>query len=456
MAETVSTQKEKRFRVLNLEAANVKRLRAIDVTVDPKAPLVIVGGNNGEGKSSTLDCILYALGGKDAVCADPLRHGQKKGFTRVTIGDYVVTRRFTPTGQVLELKTKEGLNVPSPQGFLDSLAGVLNFDPLAFSRMAPAKRLATLISLVKLDIDLADLATKRKALFDSRTDLSRRKRDFEGDLRQTPEPDASLPAEKIDVSALVAEKSRLAVIAKANDLVRSECAQKRVKMESSARAVSQFESEVERLTEALRYAQKALDEARGEHQGAVNAHRLATFDVEQLADPDTSLIDAQISEASDINTKIERAAEYRSKQSKLATMEKQYEQLSESIEQLDQAKEDALSRAEFPIPGLSFADGDVSFNGTLYDQLSSAEQTKVALAMAMAMNPALRVILIKDGSLLDETSMGIIREMAETRDYQVWVEVVGNRQDATLIIEDGAVVGAGEVDEQEPAEVANA
>jgi hypothetical protein len=58
----------------------------------------------------------------------------------------------------------------------------------------------------------------------------------------------------------------------------------------------------------------------------------------------------------------------------------------------------------------------------------------------MALNPTLRIIRISDGSLLDDKSMSIIREMAKAKDYQIWIEVVGDR--VGIQIEDGVVKGA--------------
>jgi hypothetical protein len=54
-----------------------------------------------------------------------------------------------------------------------------------------------------------------------------------------------------------------------------------------------------------------------------------------------------------------------------------------------------------PIDGLSLESGRVMFNGIPLDQGSSAEQLRVSTAIAMSSNPELRVIRIKDGSLLD-------------------------------------------------------
>ena len=57
--------------ITELRAENIKRLVA--VRVKPDGSLVVVGGNNGQGKTSLLDSIAMALGGKDLMPAEPLR-----------------------------------------------------------------------------------------------------------------------------------------------------------------------------------------------------------------------------------------------------------------------------------------------------------------------------------------------------------------------------------------------
>ena len=69
--------------------------------------------------------------------------------------------------------------------------------------------------------------------------------------------------------------------------------------------------------------------------------------------------------------------------------------------------------------------------------------------MGIAMNPNLPVLIIRDGSLLDDESRRIIADMAEAAHAQVWMEVVadtchecrgtGYTGDASVIIEDGEV-----------------
>ena len=72
---------------------------------------------------------------------------------------------------------------------------------------------------------------------------------------------------------------------------------------------------------------------------------------------------------------------------------------------------------------------------------------RVSVAMAMALNPEVRVIRITDGSLLDSENLRVIGEMASAGDFQVWVERVDESGKVGITIEDGEVVataGAGE------------
>src|SRR5690606_34719409 len=117
------------------------------------------------------------------------------------------------------------------------------------------------------------------------------------------------------------------------------------------------------------------------------------------------------------------------------------EALTEKIAGLDKAKATALASATFPVEGLGVDESGVTFRGVPFAQASSAEQIKVAAAMAMAANPKLRVIRIMDGSLLDDANLTAIAELAKEKDFQVWVERVGDPGPMGVLIEDGMVKG---------------
>ncbi len=119
-----------------------------------------------------------------------------------------------------------------------------------------------------------------------------------------------------------------------------------------------------------------------------------------------------------------------------------YDAKTAKIADLDKTKTDALAKAEFPVPGLSFDEDGVTFNSIPLAQASSAEQIRVSLAIAMALNPKLRVLRIADGSLLDQESLALISETVTANDFQLWIERVGNADEGAVIIEDGEIANA--------------
>ena len=67
--------------IVKLEAENILRLNAVEITPDGR--LVVIGGNNGHGKTSVLDSIMLAMNGKDSKKHPvPLHKGADKGTTR--------------------------------------------------------------------------------------------------------------------------------------------------------------------------------------------------------------------------------------------------------------------------------------------------------------------------------------------------------------------------------------
>jgi len=92
-----------------------------------------------------------------------------------------------------------------------------------------------------------------------------------------------------------------------------------------------------------------------------------------------------------------------------------------------------------PVDGLGFGDGIVTLNDLPFEQASDAERLRVSIAIAMATNPKLRVIRIRDGSLLDEDSMKMIAEMAKDGDFQYWIERVDSTGTVGIVLEDGEV-----------------
>ena len=92
-----------------------------------------------------------------------------------------------------------------------------------------------------------------------------------------------------------------------------------------------------------------------------------------------------------------------------------------------------------PVEGIEFGEDSVLLNGVPFEQASDAEQLRASVAIAMAANPKLRVIRIRDGSLLDDEAMQLLGTMATEADMQVWIERVDSSGRIGFVLEDGHV-----------------
>ncbi len=61
-------------KISSLELENVKRIRAVQIQ-PTKDGLTVIGGRNGQGKTSVLDAIAWALGGNKLKPDNPNRDG---------------------------------------------------------------------------------------------------------------------------------------------------------------------------------------------------------------------------------------------------------------------------------------------------------------------------------------------------------------------------------------------
>jgi DNA repair exonuclease SbcCD ATPase subunit len=220
--------------ITRLEVSNVKRLRA--VTINPAGNLVVIGGDNANGKTSVLDSIAMAIGGKGAVPERPIREGQTRASIILETQDIIVERTFSAnSGSSLIVKKKDGSRLTSPQAVLDALTNKIAFDPLEFIHLEPKKQAETLRTLA--GIDFTQLDAKRQAAYDSRTDLNRKVKELEAVLKQTPF-DPELPAEEISVASLAAKLQELNGKANENDRLREQLSTANDRVEEFGEAIA--------------------------------------------------------------------------------------------------------------------------------------------------------------------------------------------------------------------------
>lgn len=422
--------------IIELRAENVKRLKAVHVTTNGEPGLVVVGGNNGQGKSSLLDAISLALRGlRGSETPRPIRQGEESAEVLLRLPDLTVTRRWRikadgGTGSTLTVETADGAKVSSPQALLDSLTSAIAYDPMSFLRLDPARQAAQLRQLVGIDTEALDAAYTDA--FNERRDVGRDRRASESRLAAFPQAD-TLPDSPVDTRDIMAQMRQ--ATEQNESAIRAENAIHGVKarMEANNETCQKICHQIEGLQQQLDEMRAMRERDAAELQTLVDAGIPERVDVEQFRQ--------MIETANDHNARYQVRQNRDAEAEAFAALDGTYKELDRRLSEITREKARITREAKYPVDGLELTAAGITLNGLPLSQASGAEQLRASIAIGLASNPGIRVITAKDGSLLDPNSLAVLEATAKELNGQVWLERVGKDQTAAVIIEDGQAEG---------------
>ena len=434
--------------ILGLHAENIKRIKVVDIT--PDGHVMQITGKNGHGKTSLLDAIQWGLEGKERDQTRPIHGAEKKGKIHLDLGvdgkvEFIVTRTFSrrvdpDTGAELDPSTSltvsspDGAKFPSPQTLMNRMIGALTMDPLEFLRKPPGEQLIALRGFVPdYDFDAQDRLNKRD--FDLRTDLNREAKMLRNQAEGIVVPE-NVPAERVDIADLLkrvddiaSDNERLAALRKERDELES-------MIQSGLAAADERVAEAERLRAlADQYEEEAVN-----LRAAAASRRAELEAAPPLPDPiDPSPVRALIASAETLNAAFQASERRKSLEAEAAKKQAEADALTTAMDDRKTAAREIIAASDMPVPGIEFGEDCVLLNGVPFSQASDAEQLRTSIAIAMAGNPKLRVMRVREGDKLDDDGLKILADMAEQHDFQVWVEMVRGAGPSAIVFEDGMV-----------------
>ena len=423
------------IKIVSLTSKNVLRLNTVEITPDPEGDLIIIGGDNAQGKTSVLDSIMLALGGRKAKHQEPLKRDKKKGEVTVQLTNgLIVTRKFTRKTNTLTITNEDGEKFTAPQQILDKFTSSLTFDPLSFLEMDKHKQQQTVKDLAGLDFKLLD--KEKKDWYETRSDEKKQVKVLEGKIEGIVEH-KDVPMIEVNVAELMGE---LTNAQDHNEMIKdkqSAISQLKISYKLRMESITDNKDRIEILLNEI----KVLKDANNDHSAAMEEIKASGKTLEAaVPEPvDVSPIQTQIATAGETNKKIASNNKLAQHKTDIRKLEGSIEDLSDRIQEIDEKKELQIKEASFPIEGLGFDEDGITFNKTPFSQSSHAEQLRISLAMGISLNPDLKVILIRSGSRLDKNNLKLVAEMASESGHQVWIERVGDGDECQVIMEDGYV-----------------
>jgi hypothetical protein len=423
------------LRILEAEIKNFKGISYKKIDFDGRSVFII--GKNRAGKSSLIQAIFSPV---DAsfIPSEPIKKGEEKGHVELMIGGTLDGEKVKYTiGLYFSAEHKRGrLNVLNADGgklgskraIVDSLVGAIGFDIMAFLRLGVTSSGKVSTSGVREQIELlkgfmpydvkeafSALEAEAKEVYSERAEKNLEIKNINGQIAEI-----ELTQEEIDTysvrkdAEVVTEKiSKLSgEIEKWN---RADTAQ-----EQYRKNIRNIHEEMGILSDKLRELQKDM---------SVNEVNLQKTKKWIHKNPDKPSIDSLTEELTAINyhnSWHEEIMKLEKKQISIKDLEKVSEQKTSRLKSIQAEKQELFADNPLPVKDLIFDEDQIYYKGLPFneDQHSTSVMIGVGIRIGMGKNPNLKLLTIKDGSLLDKETMKFILKICAKEGYQILIEKV--------------------------------
>lgn len=401
-------------KINSLTVENIKRIKAVQIV--PSADgLTVIGGKNGQGKTSVLDAIAWALGGDRFRPSEPYREGSViPPHLRVELSNGIVVER---SGNNSSLKVIDPSGNKGGQQLLNEFVEQLALDLPKFLQSNAKEKAQTLLNIIGVGDKLYEMETTEQQLYNQRTAIGRIADQKEKFAKEMPVY-TDVPKEPVSVSDLILKQQEILARNGENQHKRNE---------------------KERWERAVIEAEEILHSAEQRYSEALANLEIANKSAENLVDESTAELEKSIADIEGINVKVRANLDRERAELEAETYKKQYDELTDKIADVRRQKTDLLNNADLPLEGLSVENGELLYNGHKWDGMSGSEQLKVATAIVRRLNPNCGFVLVDKLEQMDSDTLKEFGEWLEKEGLQVIATRVSTGDECSILIEDGGV-----------------
>ncbi len=416
-----------KVRITSFDIENVKKVKAVALTPTQEG-LTVIGGENGEGKTSILEAIMGALGGDNY--RQQVRNGASKGTISIELSNgLVVKRTYTAKGgSRLEVVDPEGKK--GGQQLLNEFISPFALSVGSFMEVNDKKR--TEILLEVSGVNLTPFEERIKDIEQERL-LKGRERDSAKGYAETLEYRPEIGETKksaSDISQQLEEvydhNLKIASAVKDVSFLEGQVIHYKEQEKKASEALARAELQLGEMRKALGQAENSLAEAVA-HRARLGEER------------NTAALQEEFSQIEEHNKLVERNIEKKKADQFARKLSEEYAELNQEIADEKAALRSLLEKSSLPYPGLSVTDGELTYNGHPWASLSESERLILSTAVARAIKPGCGFVLI-DG--LERMSCRTLEEFAvwlREQGLQAIGTRVGTDAPGTIIIEDGEI-----------------
>lgn len=398
-----------------LQIENVKRVKAVSLS-PTQSGLTVIGGKNGQGKTSVLDAIAWALGGNKFAPSAVKREGALvPPHLRVELSNGIIVER---KGKNSDLKVTDPTGKRGGQTLLDTFITSFALDLPRFMNGSSKEKADTLLRIIGVGDRLYQLEDEEKRKYSERRavgQIADQKRKYAEEMQSYPDA----PDDLVSAGELIKKQQEILAKNGENQRLRA----KKDEIEAKANAL---QTEISRLSSELTGVLVQLEAARKT--------------TAQLHDESTAQLERSIAEIEETNRKV-RANLNKEKALEDAKMfTEQYDALTHDIEKIRKEKYELLNSSRLPLEGLSVENRELTYKGYRWDNMSGSEQLRVATAIIRKLNPECGFVLLDKLEQMDVDTLREFGQWLEQEGLQAIATRVSDGGECSVIIEDGCAV----------------
>lgn len=402
-------------KITQFEAENVKRIKAVQI-VPAANGLTVIGGRNNQGKTSSLDAIMWALGGDRYRPSQATRKGSViPPRLHLELSNGIIVER---SGKNSDLKVTDASGRKAGQQLLNSFVEQLALDMPRFMQSTGKEKAATLLRIIGVEDEVNALEQQEKELYNQRRAIGQiadQKAKYAKELPSYPEA----PVQPVSAYDLIQRQQAILAQNGENQRKRERASHLAAERDRVGKELAQLEDRYKALCADCEIAAKdALD----------------------LQDEATDELEANIRDIEALNIKVRTNQDKARAEEEAKDYGDQYAALTTRLEEARQKKTDLLQGAKLPLPGLSVEDGELTYQGKPWDCMSGSDQLKVSAAIVRALKPECGFILLDK---LEQMDLDTLREFSawmESEGLQGIATRVSTGNECSIIIEDGSAV----------------
>ncbi len=403
------------MKISKLEIENVKRVKAVSLEPTQNG-LTVIGGKNNQGKTSVLDSIAWALGGDKFKPTSARREGSVvPPYLHVEMDNGLVVER---RGENSALKVIDPAGRKGGQQLLNEFVETFAIDLPRFMEQTSKEKASTLLRIIGVEDQLKKLDYDEATTFNRRRELGRialQKQKYADELPLYPD----VPKEPISASELILRQQEILAKNGENQRLRNEYANLVSRRDELTAKIAELQNERAEILLKLETAAKTTA---------------------QLVDESTEEIRESLLHIEQINAKVRANGERERAEIEAEQYKKDYETLTGELDKIRDSRSKLLDGADLPLPGLSVADGELTYNGVKWDCMSGSDQLKTATAIVRRLNPKCGFVLLDKLEQMDIDTLREFGEWLESEGLQAIATRVSTGDECSIIIEDGTAV----------------